>query len=330
MQLSQEDEIVAKLVEAGVLMENDHFGLASGRHSPCFVAKTRAGQCVPLMDNLAEQIARRYYAEGIDTVLAPGTGAISLGHAVARHLGAMTSRPVHCVFAMRPTVPDSPLQLKRGFGDVVRDKCVVVLRTFGDAGARDPLVELAMAHNVKSVIWLLDLAKFAIPVGNWRDLIFTDPEETENIVNEVIVSCFTHTIDAVLVEAGPDIAMGHALARRIGEFQQTTPQLVYAERAYQGDLTVDAGLVSRYLRKQQLLVVEDIVTTGGSIVETIAVGEQAGGIVAHAAALWNRGDFHDPRLTALVNRKYPSYAPGPGCPGCDNNIPINQQFGRGR
>lgn len=325
-----EDEIVALLVEHGVLLENDHFGLASGRHSPIFVAKTRAGQVVPLMDDMARQIAMRYYEEGIDTVLAPGTGAISLGHAVARHMGSMTGRPVYCAFAMRPTVPGSPLVLKRGFPNVVSGRHVLVARAIGGDELHEPLIALAHLHHAGMVSDAFDISAAALKVYGWDTRIVADPEETVAMLDG-IEERFEHVVEVLLVEAGNDIAMGHALALKIGELQEDrTPELIYAERQYAGSFTLDDAVVRQYIRGRKLLVVEDIVTTGGSIAETIAFGEYCGGIVEHATALWNRGVFDDPRLTTLVNRKYPSYKPGPACPGCVEGVPINQQFGHGR
>lgn len=324
-----EQEIVDLLVQRGVVMENDHFGLANDdMHSPTFVVKTNAIMDVALLATLARELAIRHYMDGINTVLVPGTGAISLGFATAEHLGQLTGRAVNCVFAMRPTVDNSPLLLKRGFGNVVRGKKVLAARTF-DGDVHDPLTYLAQLHDAETVNELFNVSNGAFKVGDWRTHIFTDPEQMGVVLENIDVR-LTGEVDVVLVEAGSDIAMGHALALKIGELQDgRNPQLVYAERKYEGTLTVPKG-ARQYLRRQSLLVGDDVLTTAGSLQETVAVGEAHGGTATKLMGLWNRGPYRDPRLTALVQRAIPTFKRGPTCPQCVAGIPVSQEFGRGR
>ncbi len=72
------------------------------------------------------------------------------------------------------------------------------------------------------------------------------------------------------------------------------------------------------------IVVEDVITTGGSTKETIQVVEARGGIVKGIASIVNRGastsDSGTP-LTSLVSLRFDNYAPSE-CPLCQQNIPI--------
>jgi orotate phosphoribosyltransferase len=74
----------------------------------------------------------------------------------------------------------------------------------------------------------------------------------------------------------------------------------------------------------RVLVVEDVITTGGSTRETIAAAESSGALVTGAAAIIDRGA--DPArlnlpMQSLVRLDVPSYAPE-ACPLCARGIPI--------
>ena len=73
-----------------------------------------------------------------------------------------------------------------------------------------------------------------------------------------------------------------------------------------------------------MLVVEDVITTGGSTRETAAVAESFGALVTGAAAIIDRGS--DPaRLNmptqSLVRLDVPTYAPE-ACPLCAKGVAI--------
>src|SRR5687767_11342395 len=70
---------------------------------------------------------------------------------------------------------------------------------------------------------------------------------------------------------------------------------------------------------EQILVVEDVITTGGSTRECIAALEHNGGNVVAAASIIDRSngsaDVGVPRVS-LVEMDVPTYNPGEECPMC--------------
>jgi orotate phosphoribosyltransferase len=70
-------------------------------------------------------------------------------------------------------------------------------------------------------------------------------------------------------------------------------------------------------------VVEDVVTTGGSTRETIAVAQEAGAVVVGAASIIDRSggssDVGSP-FHALVSLQVPTYDPA-ACPLCEAGTP---------
>ncbi|MEX2045987.1 MAG: orotate phosphoribosyltransferase [Chloroflexota bacterium] len=122
--------------------------------------------------------------------------------------------------------------------------------------------------------------------------------------------------------AGPTtggIILAHEVAR------QMELRAVYAERA-------DGGRGREFRRGfelgsgERVLVVDDIMTTGGSVQETIDAARGAGAQVVGAAVLVDRSGGAarlDVPLHALWVADIPSFAPG-DCPQCADGVPLTK------
>ena len=85
---------------------------------------------------------------------------------------------------------------------------------------------------------------------------------------------------------------------------------------------------------RRVLVVEDIVTTGGSVRQTVAAVRTAGGQVTMVTALCNRGgvtaaDLGVPVFSALVTLSLDSWEAA-SCPLCRDGVAVNTDVGKGR
>jgi orotate phosphoribosyltransferase len=85
---------------------------------------------------------------------------------------------------------------------------------------------------------------------------------------------------------------------------------------------------------RRVLVVEDILTTGGSARKVVAAVRALGGEVVGLGALCNRGGLSAdalgvPELYTLTSLSLESYDPA-DCPLCRNGVPINTRVGKGR
>jgi orotate phosphoribosyltransferase len=141
----------------------------------------------------------------------------------------------------------------------------------------------------------------------------------------------------------PDYAeqMGRALAARLEHLQPTailSPALggivigqevgramqiraLFAERQ-DGKLMLRRGFT--LAPTDRVVIVEDVITTGGSTRETIAVAEASGATVLGAAAIVDRGSDAarlDLPLQALVRMEVPAY-PAESCPLCGRGVPV--------
>ena len=119
----------------------------------------------------------------------------------------------------------------------------------------------------------------------------------------------------VLSPALGGIVIGHEVARAAG------CRALFAERR-DGQLLLRRGF--RLDSTARVLVVEDVVTTGGSTRETIAVARGSGASVVGAAAIIDRGDSParlDMPFYALAHVVWPAHEPA-SCPGCAAGVPI--------
>src|SRR5258708_11814888 len=156
-------------------------------------------------------------------------------------------------------------------------------------------------------------------------------------------------LQSALVLQHPDYAeqMGRALAARLEHLQPTailSPALggivigqevgramniraLFAERQ-DGKLTLRRGFT--LAPGDRVVVVEDVITTGGATLQTVAVAEESGASVLGAAAIIDRGA--DPGrlnlpLQALVRMEVPAYPPE-SCPLCARRVPVTKPGSR--
>jgi len=119
----------------------------------------------------------------------------------------------------------------------------------------------------------------------------------------------------VLSPALGGIVIGHEVARALGV------RAIFAERQ-DGTLTLRRGFSLN--ATDRVLVVEDVVTTGGSTRETIEVARAAGARVVGAAAIIDRSGGSqklDVPFHALATVSLPTYQPE-ACPLCARGEPV--------
>ena len=125
----------------------------------------------------------------------------------------------------------------------------------------------------------------------------------------------------VLSPALGGVVIGHEVARALGV------RALFAERR-DGRLTLRRGFW--IAPGERVLVVEDVVTTGGSTRETIDVAVAAGGTVVGAGAIIDRGEEpvrFDVPFDALAQIPLPAYESGV-CPMCARGEPVSKPGSR--
>jgi len=146
--------------------------------------------------------------------------------------------------------------------------------------------------------------------------VLQHPAETERLCGAIASWARSIGVDSVAGPTTGGIILAHEVARQLGV------RAIYAERR--------DGAPGREFRRgfalapgERVLVVDDIMTTGGSVQETIDAVRSAGGAVAGAAVLVDRSGGAtrlDVPVHSLWRLDIPSYAPAE-CPLCAKGIP---------
>jgi orotate phosphoribosyltransferase len=104
---------------------------------------------------------------------------------------------------------------------------------------------------------------------------------------------------------------------------------LFAERDRDGVMTLRRGFA--VARGQRIVVVEDVITTGGSVREVIDAIERDGGLPVGIRSLVNRSGIANPfaplPFAALVDVAFPTWQPNE-CPLCRDGIPIEKPGSR--
>jgi len=119
----------------------------------------------------------------------------------------------------------------------------------------------------------------------------------------------------VLSPAIGGLIIGHEVGRALGV------RAIFAERQ-DGVLTLRRGF--SLSPDDRVVVIEDVVTTGGSTRETMVVAEAAGGTVVGAGSVIDRSGGApnlDVPFASLVTLSLPTYQPDV-CPMCADGVPV--------
>jgi len=146
-------------------------------------------------------------------------------------------------------------------------------------------------------------------------LVLQFPRDAEALGAALGAAVRSVSATAVLSPALGGIVIGQEVARELGV------RAVFAERQ-DGVLTLRRGFTLG--PDDRVLVVEDVVTTGGSTRETMQVARSAGARVVGACAIVDRSGGKqglDVPFRALLVRDLPTYEPAQ-CPLCAQGSPV--------
>jgi len=146
-------------------------------------------------------------------------------------------------------------------------------------------------------------------------LVLQHPHHAETLGRAIAAR--TRDLRATLVRSPAlgGVVIGQEVGRALGV------RAIFAERQ-DGVLTLRRGFVIG--EGDRVLVVEDVLTTGGSTRETMQVALAAGGQVVGAASIVDRSGGavrFDLPFVALLEIALPTYEPGT-CPLCAQGLPV--------
>lgn len=147
--------------------------------------------------------------------------------------------------------------------------------------------------------------------------LFEHPDVAAEIARLLVASLpATLEVDAVLAPALGGILWGYELTRALSAARNKPIRSFFAERATGEPFTLRRSF---HLKpNDRVLLAEDVVTTGGSVMELVPLVEAAGANVAAFAAVADRskGKFKPAQpFFSLVQLDFPTYEPH-ACPLC--------------
>ena len=152
--------------------------------------------------------------------------------------------------------------------------------------------------------------------------VLQHPKYTEQLCIALAEKFLEDNIEVVVGPITGGILLAHEVGKRLGT------RAIFTERE-NGKMTLRRGFVIK--PGERVLIVEDIVTTGGSIKEVLDVVVEQGGIPVGIGMLVDRSggkaSFGEVPYKALLNLDVTTYDPS-NCPLCKENIPMTKRGSR--
>jgi orotate phosphoribosyltransferase len=146
--------------------------------------------------------------------------------------------------------------------------------------------------------------------------VLQHPEHLTAICSEIAGHFRGKRVETVISPAIGGIVVGTEVGRQLGV------KTIFAERK-EGTMTIRRGFSLE--RNERILVIEDVITTGGSVAEVIELIKSAGATVVGVGSVVDRSNGRV-RLAddhfSLLSMEVISYTPEE-CPLCQNGVPID-------
>ena len=173
-----------------------------------------------------------------------------------------------------------------------------------------------------------------------KDAIYPSTKRTKALCEEIAAHFVGPTREVIEVVAGPAVGgviLAQWVASALNKYAPFTkvPEVlaVYAEDGSDDTKIFKRGY-DKLIPGKKVLVVEDVLTTGGSVKKLIDSVKTLGGKVVGVGVLCNRGgikpeDVGAPEIFALTDVPLEAFEEEE-CPFCKAGVPINTEVGKGR
>jgi len=141
-------------------------------------------------------------------------------------------------------------------------------------------------------------------------------------------------IEAVVAPALGGIVLSQWVAHHLSELTGEDVLAIYTEKTPDKDQILTRGY-DKLVKGKRVLVVEDILTTGGSVIKVVNSVKKAGGDVVAVCVMCNRNpavvnaELVGAPLMALAEMSVPAWDEHE-CPMCKQGMEINVSVGKGR
>jgi len=168
-----------------------------------------------------------------------------------------------------------------------------------------------------------------------KDALYPHTQETSELCMEIARPFFVREapVDVVVAPAVGGCILSTRVAEHLTKLQGYEVLGIYADK--EGDGFVIKRGYDKFVPRRNVLVVEDVLTTGGSARKVVEAIRALDGAVRGVGVLCNRGGVtkeqlgHVPRLISLLNITMDAWDEK-DCPLCRDGIPVNTDVGKGR
>ncbi len=168
-----------------------------------------------------------------------------------------------------------------------------------------------------------------------KDALYPHTAETSRLCRALSELFHSDSVEVVIAPAVGGVILSQWTAYHLSEMSGSQVLGVYADKLESGDAFVIKRGYDALIKGKNVLVVEDVLTTGGSVRKVIEATRACGGNVIGCGVICNRGgvtakDLGDvPKLVALVNVTLDMWD-AQNCHLCELNVPINLEVGKGQ
>lgn len=167
-----------------------------------------------------------------------------------------------------------------------------------------------------------------------KDAIYPHTKEISSICREIAERFKDKEIDVVAAPALGGIILSQWTAHHLSKMTGREVLGIYTEKTPDKNQIFTRGY-GKLVKGKKVLIVEDITTTGGSVMKVIASVRAAGGDVVSVCVIANRdpdhinGDSIGAPYTALAEIRMQAWDEA-DCPLCKEGKPVNTTVGKGR
>jgi orotate phosphoribosyltransferase len=166
-----------------------------------------------------------------------------------------------------------------------------------------------------------------------KDAIYPHTREVREICKMWADDFSDAGVETVAAPAMGGITLSHVTATVLSDITGKDVAGVYAEKVEGKGFQFSRGM-DKFIKGKRVLVVEDILTTGGSVKSVVDLVRETGGLIVGVGVIINRGgvtpeDIGTETLDALLNIHLKAVLPR-DCIKCARGVPINTKIGAGK
>lgn len=166
-----------------------------------------------------------------------------------------------------------------------------------------------------------------------KDAIYPHTAEVSKLCRAIAEEFKGKGVDVVAAPALGGIVLTQWTAHHLSQLEGKEILSVFTEKTAEGEQIWKRGY-DKLVAGKKVLIVEDLLTTGGSVKKEVEAVKATGGEPVAVAALVNRGgvkseDIDGVPLFTLASVNFQAYEEST-CPLCQSHVPVNTTVGHGK